>query len=313
MKRRGASSAMSRWQPPFWYGGHEFNAEDLALVLGTVRRFRDLSFGELVATICEILPWKAPNGQLKVIACREFLQQLAAAGLVELPARSAGRTGAKAERRGTEPPSPVVRATLREIGPVRVEPVETEDGPTWNAMMAVYHPLGYRRVFGAQQKYWIRYTVDGETRVLGGLVFGAAAKALAARDAWIGWDPDQRRRYRHRIVSNNRYLLLPTVQVPHLASHALALALRRLPGDWVTRYGYRPVLVETFVEPPWAGTCYRAANWQLLGETAGRGRQDRERANAETVKTIWVYPLCQNWRTLLMAPLEVAPEDDGDF
>ncbi len=304
---------MPRWDPPFLYGSREFSAEDLPLVTGTARRFGRLGFAEVVATICENLPWKAPNGQLKIDACTQLLHGLEAAGLVELPARRPGHVvRAAAERMGTAPPNPVVRTVLREIQPIRVEPVPAEEGPTWNAMMAVYHPLGFRRAFGAQQKYWIWDEATGSPRVLGGLLFAAAARSLAVRDAWIGWDAQQRQRYRHRIVSNSRYLLMPAVAVPHLASHVLALALRRLPEDWVRRYGFAPALVETFVERPWAGTCYRAANWLCLGQTAGRGRQDREHAKAVTVKAVWVYPLFRDWRTRLMAPLEVAPDGELD-
>jgi hypothetical protein len=301
---------MPSLEPPFWYGSREFTAEDLALVVGTVRRFGRLGFGEVVATICENLPWKAANGQLKVEACTQLLLRLGAAGLVDLPARRPGRTTptAAAERMGTAPPSPVVRTSLGALGQVRVEPVPGEEGPAWNAMMATYHPLGFRRAFGAQQKYWIREEATG--RVLGGLLFAAAAKALAVRDEWIGWSAEERARYRPRIVANSRYLLLPQVTVPHLASHVLGLSLRRLRRDWAGRYGFEPVVCETYVEQPWAGTCYRAANWLRLGETAGRGRQDRAHARAATVKAVWVYPLVRDWRTRLTAPWEVAADGE---
>jgi hypothetical protein len=282
-------------------------------VVGTVRRFGRLGFAEVVATICENLPWTAPNGQLKTDACTQLLLRLAAAGLVELPARQPGQARRVAsERMGTPPPSPEVRAALRVLRPVRVEPVPLEEGPAWNAMMATYHPLGFRRAFGAQQKYWVRAEVGGAPCILGGLMFAAAAKALAVRDAWIGWSPEERQRYRQRIVANNRYLLLPEVVVPHLASHVLGLTLRRLPADWLGRYGFAPVLAETCVEQPWAGTCYRAANWLRLGQTAGRGRQDRKHAKAEAVKAVWVYPLARDWRARLLAPLEVAPDAEAD-
>ncbi len=303
---------MPSWEPPFWYGGREFQGEDLALIVATVRRFGGLGFAEVVATLCEILPWKAPNGQLKLVACAQLLQRLQAAGLVQLPVRPPARTRASSERMGTAPPNPMLEVPLAAIRPVGVEPVAAGQGPDWNAMMAGYHPLGYRRAFGAQQKYWIRGMAGGRAVVLGGLLFAAAAKALAARDAWIGWDLEQRRRYRHRILANGRYLLLPGVRVPHLASHALALALRRLGSDWRARYGYEPVLIETFVQRPWAGTCYRAANWCYLGETAGRGRQDRAHAKAQTVKAVWVYPLVADWRAALLAPLEVAADGEQD-
>ena len=303
---------MPSWEPPFWYGGREFSVEDVGLVVGTVRRFGRLGFAEVAATICENLSWKAPNGRLKMDACTQLLLRLAAAGLMELPARQAGRARrAATERMGTAPPSPVLRTTLREVQPIRVEPVLPDEGPDWNAMMSTYHPLGFRRAFGAQQKYWVR-TESGGARVLGGLLFAAAAKALAVRDEWIGWSAVERQRYRQRIVANSRYLLLPEVTVPHLASHVLGLTLRRLRTDWTRRYGFAPVLVETFVEQPWAGTCYRAANWRRLGETAGRGRQDREHACAVAVKAVWVYPLVHGWRAALVAPLEVAPDGELD-
>jgi hypothetical protein len=140
--------------------------------------------------------------------------------------------------------------------------------------------MGYQRAFGAHQRYWIRGQVAGEQVILGGLLFGAAAKSIAVRDAWVGWTPMQQQQFRYRIVANSRFLILPGVKVPHLASHALAV--RRLRGDLLRRFGYEPVLVETFVAPPWRGTCYRAANWVYpgpdrrvgdgkTGSTPGRG------------------------------------------
>ena len=301
-------------EPVLVVGSRAFSAKDLELIRWTVQRFRTLSRTELAETLCENLPWKAPNGQLKVAACAELLERLAAEGIVDLPARrSRGtRVNARSERIGTAPPSPVVQATLSAIRPVYVEPVPSDEGPAWNAMMVAHHPLGFQRAFGAQQKYWILDGATGQPRVLGGLLFAASARHLAARDEWVGWNAAEVQRYRHRIVANSRYLILPGVAVPHLASHVLGLALRRLPGDWVRRYGYAPVLAEPFVERPWVGTCYRAANWVCLGETAGRGRQDRERAMAATVKAIWVYPLFRDWRERLVAPLEVAPDGELD-
>jgi len=304
---------MSEAEAVLWVGSRMFTAADLELIRWTVRRFETLSRSELAQTLCETLPWKAPNGQLKIDACVGLLARLAAAGVVTLPAPRGTSPRTPAERMGTAPPSPSIQAGLREIQPVRVEPVLEEERLGWNAMMASYHPLGFRRAFGAHQRYWVRDAATGGPRVLGGLLFAAAAKALAVRDEWIGWSAQERRRCLHRVVANSRYLLLPDVAVPHLASHVLALALRRLAGDWVRRYGYAPVLAETFVERPWAGTCYRAANWRYLGETAGRGRQDRAHARAVTVKTVWVYPLVQDWRARLVAPPEVPADREWDI
>lgn len=299
-------------EPSLWVGSRPLTTDDLDLIRWTVRRFGGLSRTELARTLCENLSWKAPNGQLKVAACFRLLQRLAAAGALNLPPTRGMAPQSSPERMGTPPPSPVIRAPLAALQPVRVEPVPEPERLAWNAMMATYHPLGFRRAFGAHQKYWIRDQASGHARILGGLLFAAAAKTVAVREAWIGWSAQQRRRGLHRIVANSRYLLLPDVAVPHLASHVLALALRRLPADWRRRYGYAPALAESFVEHPWTGTCYRAANWVRLGDTTGRGRQDRTHANAVTVKTLWVYPLARDWRDLLLAPTEPVPDHDPD-
>lgn len=293
---------MSCKEPPFWIGDREFRPRDLDLIVSTVHRFRSLSCTELAATICENLPWKAPNGQLKIHSCLLLLDQLQAGGLLTLPSKRAWTVGARAERVGEAPPGVEVRGRLAEILPVRVELVRPERQSAWTAMMATEHPLGYRRAFGAHLRYWVWGQVRGTAQILGGLLFAAAAKALAGRDEWIGWTAEVRQRNLYRIVANSRYLLRPGVQVPHLASHVLGLALRRLGEDWRIRYGFTPVLVETFIESPWAGTCYRAANWVHVGETAGRGRQDRHTQRAETVKQIWVYPLVGDCRQQLLAP-----------
>jgi len=299
---------------PFWIGDREFTQEDLDLIRVTVRRFARFGRAEIIATLCENLPWKAPNGQLKIAACRKLLLQLEQQGLITLPPlrHDKVRQMVQEERAGTAI-TLELRATLREVSPVVVEPVTTaEERQIWNATIATYHPHGYRRPIGAHLRYFIRAHKSGVQQIVGAFLFGAAAKALADRDQWIGWSPTERMRYRPRIVNNNRFLLLPTVHIPHLASHALALVTRRIREDWQTRYGYQPVVLETFIEPDHAGTCYRAANWTEVGQTAGRGRQDRYSEYATTKKSIWMYPLVRDWRKRLVEPfpqsVEVAEE-----
>jgi hypothetical protein len=158
----------------------------------------------------------------------------------------------------------------------------------------------------------MRYLACDGDRVLAALGFGAAAWKVAPRDRFIGWTKEEMARYRVRIVNQSRFLVLPGIEVPHLASHALALAARRVPQDWLARYGYAPVLFETFVEPPWRGTCYLAANWLALGDTAGRGRQDRANRQELTRKAIFVHPLRRDWRQALLRPLPVIAADDDD-
>jgi len=282
-------------------GDRMFTAADLEMICWTTERFPELSQTELARTICENLPWKAPNGQLKVNACLPLLEQLAEDGVVRLPVK---RERAPRRRAAFEAePLPVVEivARLAEVRPVRVEPVPKAEQAVWDATMAAYHGMGFMQAFGAHQRYWIRGEVADESVILGALLFGAPARIVRVRDQWLGWTALQRQRFRYRIVANNRFLILPGVHVPHLASHALSLALRRLPEDWKGRYGYSPVLVETFVTPPWRGTCYRAANWIALGETTGQGRQDRRYDQGGEVRRVFVYPLGCHWRQALVA------------
>ncbi|MEW6426359.1 MAG: Druantia anti-phage system protein DruA, partial [Bacillota bacterium] len=198
---------------------------------------------------------------------------------------------------------------LKQYLPVTVDPVPVEEQHLWNATVAAYHPLGYRQPFGAHQRYWIHSRAEGKVEILGALLFAAAARKVAVREAWIGWTALERNRFRYRIVNNSRFLILPGVQIPHLASHALALAARRIRADWQKRYGYAPVLFETFVTPPHQGTCYRAANWQYIGETAGLGREPRKQKSRPVIRMMFVYPLVREWRAELCAPTPVAGDD----
>lgn len=302
---------MHSFCPPFWIGDRRFTAEDLALISTIVEQFRSLSRRELAATVCENLPWKAPNGRLKVNGCRLLLEEMNDAGLIVLPPK---RTHiAKTICNTKVPPLPVadIRCPLARVRPVIVEPVANGEIPLWNATVAAYHPLGLGQPFGAHQRYWITSKAEGTNRILGAMLFAAPAKALADRDNWIGWTSAQRRRFLYRVVGNSRFLILPGVEVPHLASYALALAARRLRRDWTERYGYAPVLVETFVMPPHDGTCYRAANWRFIGETASSGRGYRK--GKASTKMIFVYPLTRDWRSELCAPTTIIEEDDSDL
>jgi transposase len=300
----------SRWDPPFWIGDRLFTREDLDLIYWTAERFSALSRTELAFTICENLPWKAPNGQLRLHGCLALLEQLTTAGIIQIPEKRDLAAYQPARLQAEPLAETEIAASLDELRPVTVEPVPPEEQAVWDATVAQHHPLGFQRAFGAHQRYWIRGNVAGRRVVVGALLFAAAARNVAVRDAWLGWTRHQQQHFRQRVVANSRYLILPGVDVPHLASHALALALRRLPEDWRARYGYAPVVVETFVTPPWRGTCYRAANWVHLGQTTGRGRQDRNYDQAGTIREVFVYPLVRNWRRALVAQAPT-PESAG--
>jgi hypothetical protein len=286
------------------HAGRSFASTDIELITGTVRRFTKLSRTELAATVCELLNWRRGNGALKTRECRDLLHALEARGVLSLPAPQVGRprgsrTGVPCTAAGEM--RTVLRATLREIAPVRLELVEGAPAHAlWREFVGRYHYLGHATPFGAQLRYLVRSDRAG-TPVLGCLQYSSAAWRLAARDRWIGWNDRQRQQNLTAVVQQSRFLLLPWIHVAHLASHVLALSARGVASDWMARYARRPLLVETLVDASrYAGTCYRAANWIEVGVTAGRGRLDREhRRHAAAPKRVFVYPLDRRARVLL--------------
>ncbi len=277
------------------FTGRAVGPDELALIREVVASCPGLSRMELAHTVCELLGWTRPQGTLKGRECREFLEGLAARGLLHLPAKRPGRpVGARTHvpvtARG-DPGAPLT-GTVGEVGPIGLEAVrEPAQRALFRELVARYHYRGHAVPFGASLRYLVSATHPAR-QVVGCLQFSSPAWRLAVRDRWIGWDEATRRRNLQRVVSNSRFLLLPWVRVKNLASTVLAQAVRRLGADWRARYAVAPLLVETLVEQGRAGTCYRAANWLALGATAGRGRQDRahERHGAAP-KTVLVYPL----------------------
>jgi hypothetical protein len=182
---------------------------------------------------------------------------------------------------------------VSQLPALRLDVVETPaQAALYRQIMAHYHYLGDTPLAGAQ----IRYLIRCQTTVLGGMGFGASAWSVAVRDRFIGWSPEQRQRQLHQIVNHSRFLLLPWVRSPNLASHVLALVARQLPPQWQARYGYRPVLLESFVEKErFEGTCYKAANWRCLGLTKGRGKLEKTGRPVLPVKWAFIYPLCSDF------------------
>ena len=272
-----------------------------------------LSRTQLSRRVCEVWDWRSPQGELKEMSCRVALAKLHRAGVIQLPRVEAFPAARPLPPPPQEPLPPVEERGLAELQPVEVAPVgaaESRTAQTWNELMQRYHYLGAGPLCGAQIRYAIR-SHRGEW--LGGLAFSAAAWRVRVRDEWVGWSEAARQQHLPEVIANSRFLILPWLRVPHLASHVLGQALRRLARDWQERYGYRPCLVESFVDPQrFGGTCYRAANWQLLGLTAGRGRQDREHEAGQSPKQVWVYPLQARARERLggQAPTPPPPPED---
>ena len=278
--------------------GRQFSAAEVQLICAVVQRCAGLSRMELAHTVCELLQWRRASGALKARECREFLELLEARAVLRLPLKRetkpvGARTRVPISARG-EPAVGLV-GKVGAFEPIVLEPVQnTEQRRLFRELVGRYHYLGHTVPFGAHLRYL--FYGASPSKVLGCLQFSSPAWRMAVRERWIGWDEAARRRNLQRVVNNSRFLIVPWVRIANLASVVLSRALRRLGSDWQTRYGLEPLLVETLVDASrYRGHCYRAANWIELGQTAGRGRMDREhQREGAAPKAVWVYPLVAN-------------------
>lgn len=251
--------------------------------------------------ICQRFNWFSANGRPKLMSCKVAMLKLHRAEIIKLPPPTKRGYNANKNIRVqitsiSNPDSPITK-TPSQLAPLSINQViSTKDSQLWNQFVHRYHYLGYKPLPGAQIRYLIRCS-DG---LLSAISFSASAWKVAPRDKWIGWTNTQREKNLHLIVNNSRFLILPWVKSKNLASKILSLCAKQLPPDWLSRYGYKPVLMETFVEKNrFQGTCYRAANWILVGQTQGRGKKDRYNLRQLPVKDIWLYPLNQNFKRAL--------------
>lgn len=281
--------------------GQSFSPSVIERIGSLIEREPEISRRALSRRVCQWLDWRSPNGKWKEMSCRVALGRLARGGVVSLPAArpiEAFSRGRKAG--GPAPQIAALSASLKQLGAIELVLVGGRESRSFRlckALLAQHHYLGAGRLCGAQLRYLI---VSAHQGVLGALAFSAPAWRVSARDRFIGWSETARAANLGAVVANSRFLILPQVRVPHLASHVLALSAKRLPQDWAARYGQRPLLLESFVERArFKGTCYRAANWLHVGASAGRGRQDGGRERALSVKDIYLYPLQSDWRSRL--------------
>ena len=285
------------------YCGRQFSAEEMALIQRILHEDpADTRYG-ISKRVCQQLNWRKADGGLKDMSCRVALLRMQKDGLIVLPAShmTHGHANGKPFLQRTlfaEPGVPVTEA-VHLMKDLRIECVAGRgDSSLWNEYIARYHYLGYTKLAGAQLRYWAWW--NGQVLALFG--FGACAWKAEARDRFIGWDARQREKNLHLLVNNARFLILPWVHSRNLASRLLAVVSRKLPDDWQQRYGYRPVLLETFVEcDRFTGTSYKAANWVWVGQTKGRGKKDVHHNEDKPLKDIWLYPLQKNFRAILCA------------
>ena len=276
--------------------GRRLTRRQIADIQETVALFPNDTRNELAKTICEHLNWRTPKGDYRVSACLRTLERLEGFGILTLPEKRDNGSGALPTIRHTaaSDPQPGIACDLSALEPLSLCAADGPDEKAeWNELVDRHHYLGCPRPFGSHLRWFV---LDRDGRRLGCLLFEAASRTLPARDDWIGWSGQDRERRLHLVLGNSRFIVFPWVAVPNLASRVLGMAAARLPKEWERRHGCRPVLCETFIDPTrFDGACYRAANWERIGMTAGRTSGRR----AKPAKEILVLPLDRDFRDVL--------------
>jgi len=283
------------------YRGRQVTGGDVAFIRELISAHPQASRRALSKKLCEAWGWVQPNGHLRDMVCRGLMLQLHRAGHIELP--PVRRTPPNPLARRRRRPAPVevdrcpIRCRLPELGPLTMRQVRrTDDEPLVEGLIEAHHYLGYTQPVGEHLKFLV---VAGE-RPVACFAWSSAPRHLGPRDEFIGWSASARRRNIRFVAYNSRFLILPWVEVPHLASHLLGRMARTLPAEWERVYDHPVYFAETFVDPTrFAGTCYRAANWVWLGRTTGRGKDDQTHRVNRPIKDVLGLPLTRRFRTLL--------------
>jgi hypothetical protein len=283
------------------YRGQQIDSEQIAFLREFIGAHPTSSRWKLSRQLCEALGWKQANGALRDVVCRGLLLMLERVGQIELPPvrrhiRGQRRTGRRRPEAVLIDTTPLAMP-LKALGPIEITPVRrTADEPLFNSLMESHHYLGYEQPVGEH----LKYLVWAQGRPIACLAWSSAPRHLGSRDRFIGWGGEARRRNIRFIAYNTRFLILPWVEVPHLASHILSRIARRLSEDWERLYGHPIYFLETFVDPErFRGTCYRAANWVVLGRTTGRGKNDQTNRPNRSIKEVLGYPITPRFRQLL--------------
>ena len=283
--------------------GREVRGGDIDLIRSLLSEHPGWGRTRLSEEVCRRWDWRNGRGQIKDMAARTLLLRLERGGFIELPKRQRPSCNGLRNRHTpfvpheTEP----MRAKLRELRPLRVSVVEADSRELglFKCLFNGYHYLGHRNTVGENLRYLVR---DRVGRPVACALFGSAAWKCAARDTFIGWERGARERNLQELTNNTRLLVLPWVEVPHLASHLLGSLGRRIRADWQAKYAHPVHALETFVDRSrFRGTCYRAANWVRLGATQGRSRNDRKHSIRASVKDVYLYPLIPDFRQQLCA------------
>jgi Domain of unknown function (DUF4338) len=285
----------------FRYRGRKISQEDILYIRALIERHPQESRRTLSTKLCEAWQWRQANGALRDMVCRGLVLMLERAGQIKLPPVSYVRHNPLAHRVRPEPAQvdrTPIEGGLRHLQPLEFELVRrTEKEPLWNSLLEEHHYLGYEQPVGEH----LKYLVLGQGRPVACLAWCSPPRHLGSRDRYIGWSAEERRRNVRFLAYNTRFLILPWVKVEHLASHILGRMASRISADWQRIYGHPIYFLETFVDPErFRGTCYRAANWVVLGKTTGRGKQCNSYVPNRSIKDVLGYPLAKRFRELLM-------------
>lgn len=287
--------------PGEWkYRGRVITPDDIAFLQRLIAEHPEMSRRKLSEQVCEAWQWKQANGALRAMVCRGLLLMLHRAGEIELPAVRFIARNPLVERQRPAPmliDTTPVTGPLGELRPLEVQQVRrTGDEPLFNSLIEHHHYLGYEQPVGEH----LKYLVWAQGRPIACMAWSSAPRHLGSRDRYIGWCMDTRKRNIGLIAYNTRFLILPWVRMPHLASHILSRVTGALSKDWQQIYGHPIYFAETFIDPErFRGTCYRAANWVLLGRTTGRGKDDLTHRQNRSIKEVYGLPLARNFRELL--------------
>jgi hypothetical protein len=285
---------------PYSYRGRAITPEDILFLRQFIAEHSHLSRRRLSAKVCEAWDWRQPNGALRDMVCRGLLLMLHRAGEIELPPVRFVARNPFLERERPRPMlidmTPFI-GSVHELRPLEVEQVRrTGDEPLFNSLIEHHHYLGYEQPVGEH----LKYLIWSHGRPIACMAWSSAPRHLASRDHYIGWNQHARKRNIRFIAYNTRFLILPWIQAPHLASHILSRVTARLSEDWERMYGHPIWFAETFIDPErFRGTCYRAANWILLGQTTGRGKDDLTHRQNRSIKEVYGLPLTRKFREWL--------------
>jgi hypothetical protein len=282
------------------YRGRRIQAEHILYIRELIAAHPTHSRRSLSRKLCEAWQWRQPNGGLCDMVCRGLLLTLNRAGQISLPPVSYVRHNPLANR---VRPAPVLldqtslEGPLGDLQPLEFQQVRrTAEENLFNSLLEQHHYLKYEQPVGEH----LKYVVWAQRRPLACLAWSSAPRHLASRDRFIGWSAEARRRNIRFLAYNSRFLILPWVRIEHLASHILGRMAARISQDWQRFYGHPIYFLETFVDPErFRGTCYRAANWILLGRTTGRGKQSNSYVPNRSIKEVLGYPLTKRFRELL--------------